>query len=112
VILVASAWTAPASLALFLIGGAVTGTGGGAILRASLTTVVSTTTAADRAGALATFFTAAYVGLGLPVLGLGIALQVLTPRVTLLIFGAVVGGGILAAAPFLLRSGTEARPPR
>jgi MFS family permease len=107
VVLVASAWTTPASLALFLIGGAVVGTGGGAILRASLTVVISTTTAADRAGALTTFFTAAYVGLALPVLGLGVAFQVLSPRVTLLAFGAIVGLGILAAAPLLLRSDTE-----
>jgi len=112
VILVASAWTNPASLALFLIGGAVAGTGGGAILRASLTVVISTTTTADRSGALATFFTAAYVGLALPVIGLGLAFQVLSPRVTLLIFGAVVGLGVLATAPFLLRSGTEERPSR
>src|SRR5215217_3184839 len=97
IVLVASAWTSPASLALFLIGGAVAGTGGGAILRASLTVVISTTTAADRAGALATFFTAAYVGLALPVLGLGVAFQALSPRLTLLIFGAAVGLGVLAA---------------
>src|SRR5918998_927744 len=67
-VLVASAWTAPASLALFLIGGAVAGAGGGAILRGSLTLVIATTGAADRAAAPATFFTAAYVGLALPVL--------------------------------------------
>src|SRR3712207_5426481 len=92
IVLVASAWTTPASLALFLIGGAVVGAGGGAILRGSLTVVIATAGAADRAGALATFFTAAYVGLALPVLGLGIALQFLTPRVTLLIFaGAEIG---------------------
>ena len=54
-------------------------------------------------GAVATFFTAAYIGLALPVLGLGIALQVLAPRVALLIFAAAVGLGILAAAPFLVR---------
>jgi predicted MFS family arabinose efflux permease len=106
IVLVASAWTSPASLALFLIGGAVVGAGGGAILRAGLTVVIATAGAADRAGALATFFTAAYVGLALPVLGLGIALQFLTPRVTLLIFAAAVGLGIMAAAPFLLRRPT------
>jgi hypothetical protein len=38
-----------------------------------------------------------------PVLGLGIALQSLSPRVSLLIFGAVIGFGILAAAPLLVR---------
>ena len=53
--------------------------------------------------ALATFFTAAYLGLALPVLGLGIALEFLSPRVTLLIFAATVGLGVLVAAPFLAR---------
>jgi MFS family permease len=103
-VLVASAWTSPASLALFLIGGAVGGAGGGAIFRGSLSVVISTSTADDRAGALATFFIAGYAGLSLPVVGLGLALQHLSPRVTLLIFGLAVGLGILAAAPVLVRS--------
>jgi hypothetical protein len=103
IVLVASAWTSPASLALFLIGGTIVGLGGGAILRGSLTVVISTAGAADRAAALATFFTAAYLGLALPVLGLGIALEFLSPRVTLLIFAATVGLGVLVAAPFLAR---------
>jgi len=38
-----------------------------------------------------------------PVLGAGVALQYLSPRVTLLIFAAAVGLGILADAPSLLR---------
>jgi MFS family permease len=111
IVLVASAWTSPASLALFLIGGAVVGAGGGAILRGSLTVVIAAAGATNRAGALATFFTAAYVGLALPVLGLGIALQFLTPRVTLLIFAVAVGLGILAAATFLVcqRTKTQTR---
>jgi MFS family permease len=103
VILVASAWTSPASLTLFLIGGAVAGLGGGAIIRGSLTVVISTASPADRASALATYFTAGYVGVSLPVLGAGIALQYLSPRVTLLIFAVAVGIGILAAAPLLVR---------
>ena len=103
IVLVASAWTSPASLALFLIGGTIVGLGGGAILRGSLTVVIATAGAADRAAALATFFTAAYLGLALPVLGLGIALEFLSPRVTLLIFAATVGLGVLVAAPFLAR---------
>jgi MFS family permease len=113
-LIVASAWTAPPSLALFLIGGTVAGAGGGAILRGSLTIVIATASAADRASALATFFTAGYVALSLPVLGLGVALELLSPRVTLLIFGVVVGLGVLAAAPHLVRSPDErsARAPR
>jgi MFS family permease len=102
-ILVASAWTSPASLALFLTGAAIAGLGGGAIIRGSLSVVISTASAADRAGALATYFTIAYVGVSLPVLGAGVALQYLSPRVTLLIFAAAVAAGILAAAPLLVR---------
>jgi MFS family permease len=102
-ILVASAWTAPPSLALFLIGGIVTGIGASAIFRASLVIVISTSRADERAGALATLFIAGYAALSLPVLGLGIVLLYLSPQVTLLIFGLAVGLGILAAAPTLLR---------
>lgn len=100
---VTSAWTSPPSLALFLIGGIIVGAGGGAIFRGTLTVVISTSDPNDRAGALAAFFTAGFIGLSVPVIGLGVALQHLSPRVTLLIFGVVVGLGILAAAPVLVR---------
>jgi predicted MFS family arabinose efflux permease len=102
-VFVASAWTAPPSLALFLIGGALVGGGVGGIFRGSLGVVISTSGPEDRAGALATFFMAGYVGVSLPVLGIGVALQYLSPKVTLLIFGLAVGLGTLAAAPILLR---------
>jgi MFS family permease len=102
-ILVSSAWTAAPNLAGFLIGGVVTGIGASAIFRASFNIVISTSRAEDRAGALATLFSAGHMALSLPVLGLGIALLYLSPKVTLLIFGLVVGLGILAAAPILLR---------
>jgi MFS family permease len=103
VVLVASAWTSPPSLALFLTGSAITGLGGGAIIRGSLSVVFATVGPDERAGALATYFTAGYIGVSLPVLGAGVALEYLSPRVTLLIFAAAVAAGILAAAPSLLR---------
>jgi hypothetical protein len=102
-VLVVSAWTAPPSLALFLTAGLLMGMGASAIFRSSLGVVVSTASADDRAGALATFFTVGYAALSLPVLGLGVALEYLSPRVTLLVFALIVGAGILAAAPTLLR---------
>jgi MFS family permease len=100
---VGSAWTTPPSLALFLIGGALVGGGIGGIFRGSLGVVISTASPEDRAGALATFFMAGYVGVSLPVLGIGVALQYLSPRVTLLAFGLAVGAATLAAAPRLIR---------
>jgi hypothetical protein len=48
-------------------------------------------------------FIAAYMGLSIPVLGLGIALHYVSPRMTLLIFALIVAVGILAAAPLLVR---------
>jgi predicted MFS family arabinose efflux permease len=102
-VFVASAWTAPPNLALFLIGGALVGGGVGGIFRGSLGVVLSTSGPDDRAGALATFFMAGYVGVSLPVLGIGIVLQYLSPKVTLLIFGLAVAAATLAAAPHLLK---------
>lgn len=106
-LLVVSAWTSP-SLALFLIAVIVAGAGLGAVLRGSLTVAISTTSPDDRAGPLATFFTAGYLGVSLPVVGVGLALQHLSPRLTLLIFALAVGAGILAAAPILIRPPQEA----
>jgi MFS family permease len=102
-VLVVSAWTSPPSLALFLIGGVVVGAGGGAIFRGSLSVVIAVSGPEDRAGALATFFAAGYAGVSVPVVGVGLVLQHLSPRVTLLIFSLAVGLGILAAGRILLR---------
>jgi MFS family permease len=107
-VFVASAWTSPPSLALFVIGGVLVGAGGGAIFRANLSVVIATSGPDDRAGALATFFTASYAGVSLPVVGVGLALQHLSPRVTLLAFALVVALGIVAAARVL---GAPAREP-
>jgi MFS family permease len=102
-VLAASAWTSPPSLALFLIAGVVTGSGVGAVLRGSLAVVIALSTTDDRASALAAFFTAAYAALSLPVVGLGVVLQHLSPRVMLLLFVVAAATGVLAAAPLLVR---------
>jgi len=80
-------------------------------LSRGLTLVVSTSDASDRAGVLATFFTAGYAGISLPVIGVGVALQHVSPRVTLLIFALAVGLGILAATPTLIRRTEAPRQP-
>ncbi|MEV4008358.1 hypothetical protein [Actinomadura sp. NPDC049753] len=81
---------------------AVADAGVGAVLRGSLTAVISTSDPDDRAGALATFFTAGYTGVSLPVVGVGLVLQHLSPQVTLLVFALAAALGILAA-PVLVR---------
>jgi hypothetical protein len=89
----------------------VAGAGIGAIIRGSLTVAIAASSPDDRAGTLATFFTAGYVGLSLPVIGIGLSLQHLSPRVTLLIFGATAAIVILAAAPTLARAGRDRPEP-
>ena len=106
-LLVASAWTTPPSLGLFLISSAVAGAGIGAMIRGCVTIVVSTANPRDRAGAVAILFTAGYAGVSIPVIGAGIVLQHLSPRATLLIFALAVGLGILAAARILVRPPEE-----
>jgi MFS family permease len=102
-VLVASAWVESPSLALFLIGCVIAGVGCGALFRGSLQTVIATSTEDDRAGALATFFVVGYAGISVPVIGAGVAIQFLSPRLTLLLFGIGVVGGLLCASPVLIR---------
>jgi MFS family permease len=102
-ILVGSVWLEPPSLTLFLIGCVIAGAGCGGIFRGSIETVISTSTPDDRAGALATFFAVGYAGISVPVIGAGVAIQFVSPRVTLLLFGVGVGVGLICASPVLIR---------
>jgi predicted MFS family arabinose efflux permease len=101
-VFVSAAWVSPPSLLLFLLGAALAGVGSGAIYRSTLTVVLTTAPAGDRAGALTIFFIVGYVGLSLPVVGAGMALLYVSFKVVLLVVGAAVGVGILLASPVLL----------
>jgi MFS family permease len=100
---VLAAWLATPSLAVFLAGGALTGAGAGAIFKGAVGTVIAISPAETRAEALAGLFLAGYVGLSLPVVGAGVALQFTDAKTTLLGFGIVEVVAILVAAPRLLR---------
>jgi hypothetical protein len=52
---------------------------------------------------LAGLFLGGYLGLSVPVIGLGVLTQELSPRSSLLIFAALMAVALLAAAPALLR---------
>jgi MFS family permease len=99
-------WLPSPSLALFLAGGALTGAGAGAVFKGTVGTVIAITPPESRAEALAGLFLAGYVGLSLPVVGAGIALQFASPRDTLLGFAIVEVVAVVAAAPRLLRGAT------
>jgi MFS family permease len=101
--IVAAASISPPSLTLFLAGTALVGIGGGAMYRVTFSVVLSTASPNDRAGALASFFVVGYIGLSLPVVAAGIALQHVSFQVILLAFGIAIAAGTLLASPVLLR---------
>jgi MFS family permease len=106
---VLAAWLPTPNLAVFLVGGMLTGAGGGMVFKGSVSTAVAISTPDTRAEVLAGLFLGGYLGLTVPVIGLGISLQYLSPRVTLLAFALAVGAFALAATPRLLAS-TRSKP--
>lgn len=97
----AGVWAA--SLPVLLLGGVVAGAGAGALLKGAVSTVVDLAPPATRGEALAGVFLGGYLGLAVPVLGLGVATQFLPARVALLGFAAVVIAVIAAVSRRLLR---------
>jgi MFS family permease len=100
---VTAVWLPVPSLALFILGGAVTGAGGGAIFKGAVGTVVRISRPESRAEALAGTYLAAFAGLSMPIVGAGVALaEGVSPRATLLAFAIAVAVGIVASAGKLL----------
>jgi predicted MFS family arabinose efflux permease len=85
------------SLAMFVIGGAVTGAGGGLVFRGALTAAGGTASPESRAEVIAGFFLGAYVGVSVPVVGLGIATQYAPARAVMLVFVVLVAVAITAS---------------
>jgi MFS family permease len=106
-VIVTGAWVHPPSLALFLTGAGLVGVGSGSIFRSALTTVLTTAPPKDRAAALALFYVVGYLGLSLPVVAAGIALQHASFKLILLTFAIVVTAGVLLATPRLRRLSTK-----
>jgi MFS family permease len=78
------------SLTMFVIGGLISGAGGGLAFRGALTAAGSSAPPESRAEVLAGFFLGAYIGLSVPVVGLGIATQYVAARTVMLVFVVVV----------------------
>jgi MFS family permease len=100
----AAVWLSQPSLALFLVGGAVTGGGAGLVVKATLSTVVELALPENRAEALAGFFLAAYIGLSVPVIGVGVATAFVPARTALLGFAALTLLGTIAVLAPVVRS--------
>jgi predicted MFS family arabinose efflux permease len=85
------------SLAMFVVGGAVTGAGGGLVFRGALAAAGGTASPEARAEVIAGFFLGAYVGVSVPVVGLGIATQYAPAREVMLVFVVIVAAAITAS---------------
>lgn len=99
-------WTA--NLLTVVAGGIITGAGAGQAFRGALVVAGGTAPLESRAEVLAGFFLGAYVGLSVPVIGLGIATSFAPARDVMLGFVTLIAVSELAAIRAVIRSGSRA----
>ncbi|MEV4113423.1 MFS transporter [Nonomuraea sp. NPDC049695] len=91
-------------LVTFLIGGVLCGGGAGLLFKVSVAAgTAQAEDGHDRAGVLATLFLAAYAGMSIPVIGLGVATQHTGARIALTGFAVLAASVLAGVAPGLLR---------
>jgi MFS family permease len=100
----AAMWSS--SLAMFVVGGVVAGAGAGLVFKGSLAVAASTAPAGSRAEVLAGFFLGAYIGLSVPVVGLGVVTQYIPARDAMLVFAALAAIAIAASVSAVTRRST------
>ena len=91
------------SLLIFILGGVVTGAGAGLVFRGALVAAGSTASPESRAEVLSGFFLGAYVGLSVPVIGLGIATAHVQAREAMLVFVVLVAIAIVWSVRAVVR---------
>ena len=103
-LLVVSVRLATPSLALFLIAGALIGAGSGAVFKGTSGIVLEASPPEGRVAMTSDLLIALYVGLAVPVIGAGIALDLgASPPNTVLGFAVLVGLGVVVSGWALLR---------
>jgi hypothetical protein len=103
VLLVVSVRLSIPNLALFLIGGALIGGGAGAVFKGTTGVVLEASAPEDRVAMTSSLLIALFVGLSVPVIGAGIALnQGATAPDTVLGFAVLVGLGVSVSGVALL----------
>jgi hypothetical protein len=104
VLLVVSVRLSNPNLAMFLIGGTLIGGGAGLVYKGTTGIVLEASAPEDRVALTSALLIALFVGLSVPVVGAGIALdQGATAPDTVLVFAIIVGLGICASGAALLR---------
>lgn len=105
-----------ANLALFLVGGAVAGAGAGVLVKSGVGSVAAMAAPAVRGEALAGLFLFAYIGMIVPVIGMGIATEYVTSTTAMYWFTALLIAFLAAIATLQVSarhrqpSGPAARP--
>jgi preprotein translocase subunit SecG len=108
--LVTAVRLATPSLALFLISGVLIGGGAGAVFKGTTGLVLGATAPENRLAMTSNLLIALFVGLSIPVIGAGIALdRGASPPNTVLVFALIVGLGVAGAGALLAQAlrGTE-----
>jgi hypothetical protein len=99
-VLTAAVWTA--DLGFFLIGGAIAGAGAGTAFKGTVSTVLSLAAPQQRGESLTGLFLAAYLGLSIPVLGLGLGVQTIPVRYAVLAFVCVLLAAVVLVGRWFL----------
>jgi hypothetical protein len=81
------------------------------VFKGAVATVVAVAEPGRRAEALSGLFLAGYIGLAVPVVGLGLLTQQVEPRVALLVFAAVLAALLVAGLVSMLRPRVNAVRP-
>ena len=111
VLLVAAVHVSTPSLALFLVSGGLIGAGAGAVYKGTTGLVLDGTAPENRVAMTAELLIALFVGLSLPVIGAGIALdQGASAPNTVLVFAILVGLGVAGAGWGLLGRRPKSSP--
>jgi MFS family permease len=92
------------AVAAFLIGGALAGAGAGVLFKSALAAYVAAAEPSKRGEAASSLFLAAYLGLIIPVLGMGLATLYVSAQTAMLVFAGALLVILAAVATIALRA--------
>ncbi|MFB2600313.1 MFS transporter [Herbiconiux sp. P17] len=100
-VITVAAWLPDAML--LVAGGAIAGIGGGLVVRAALGTAMGAVAPRARGESIAGIFLAGYIGLGAPVVAVGVLVELTDPQTAVTALSAVTGAAIVVSVLNSLR---------
>jgi MFS family permease len=95
------------NLTMFLLGGAIAGTGGGVLFKSAVGTVASMSAPSVRGEALAGLFLIGYLGMSVPAVGMGIATEYITATTAMAWFTGILLALLAGLTAILVKSNRE-----